>query len=134
MCSQERTCARKDAWCRPHTGWPITAIELLEGSLVEENRQRSPWPARSTCIVIIPQYCLVIPKKKERKVVHTFADDAASNAFDASPEATSLITKPRAPHARTRLRTQNAPTFCDRSHSLIVQMETTRRAFENTIS
>ncbi|SRR5216684_7658298 len=73
-------------------------------------------------------------EKKERKVVHTFADDAASNAFDASPEATSLITKPRAPHARTRIRTQNAPTFCDRSHSLIVQMETTRRAFENTIS
>ena len=64
----------------------------------------------------------------------TFANDAASNAFDRSPEATSLITNPRAPHARTRIRTQNAPTFCDKSHSLMVQTETTRRAFENTIS
>jgi hypothetical protein len=73
-------------------------------------------------------------KKERRNQMHTFADDAASNAFDISPEATSLITNPRALHARTRIRTQNAPTFCDKSHSLIVQTETTRRAFENTIS
>ncbi len=66
--------------------------------------------------------------------MHTFADDAASKAFDISPEAISLITNPRALHARMRIRTQNAPTFCDKSHSLIVQTETTRRAFENTIS
>jgi hypothetical protein len=32
------------------------------------------------------------------------------------------------------MRTQNAPTFCDRSHSLTVQRETARSAFENTIS
>lgn len=66
--------------------------------------------------------------------MRTFADDAASNAFGASPDATSLKPSPRAPHARMRIRTQNAPTFWDRSHSLVVQSATTSRAFENTIS
>jgi hypothetical protein len=74
-------------------------------------------------------------KNEERRVeVRTFADDAASNAFGTSPDATSLKTSPRAPHARVRVRTQNAPTFWDKSHSLIVQRATTRRAFENRIS
>ena len=72
--------------------------------------------------------------KKRTKRVRTFADDAAANAFGASPVATSLKPRPRAPHARMRTRTQNTPMFCDRSHSLTVQRETTRRAFENTIS
>src|SRR6267154_3085854 len=60
-------------------------------------------------------------RRNERNQVRTFADDAASNAFGTSPEAASLTTKPRAPHARTRIRTQNAPTFCEKSHSLMVQ-------------
>ena len=73
-------------------------------------------------------------EKKITKGMRTFADDAAANAFGASPVATSLKPRPRAPHARMRTRTQNAPTFCDRSHSLTIQRETARRAFENTIS
>lgn len=66
--------------------------------------------------------------------MRTFADDAATNALATSPDVASLKPRPKTPHARMRIRTQNAPTFCDRSHSLIVQSETTSRAFENTIS
>ncbi len=66
--------------------------------------------------------------------MRTFADDAAAKAFCAFPDAVSLRTRPRAPHARTRITTQNAPTFWDRSHSLTVQSEATRSAFEKTMS
>ena len=66
--------------------------------------------------------------------MRTLADDAAAKALCAFPVAVSLRTKPRAPHATTRITTQNAPTFCDRIHSLTVQREATRSAFEKTMS
>ncbi len=66
--------------------------------------------------------------------MRTLADDAAAKAFSAFPDVVSLRNKPRAPHARTRITTQNASTSWDRSHSLIVQSEATRTAFEKTMS
>src|SRR6266850_952863 len=88
------------------------------------------------CMIICREHTAHIgeTKTKEKKEVRTFADDAATNAFGASPDVTPLKPSPRAPQERTRIRTQNAPTFCDRSHSLTVQRETARSAFENTIS
>ena len=121
-----------------HTVLPIIATAPQEGYLVEKNEPGSLWPVETTMVrgVTMPwtDHSPSVKRNQRTKEVRTFADDAAANAFGASPVATSLKPRPRALQARMRMRTQNAPTFCDRSHSLTVQKETARRAFENTIS